>query len=223
MLTVAVEPLAAHTTLPRLGVSVLSSRVTAAVWRARADGVSSHRRVRGDGAHDQAHDQECPQPMTVPIPPGAVPAGPVVPYEGGPLVMPDEHVPDRQGIIACLSNTTRNGPWALPRLFRALAIMGEVKLDLRHVQLGAGTSEIQVRAFMGNIEITVPHNLRLECAGTPFMGEFSVKRKSTRHASPDAPLVRITGGAFMGAVKVRVIDPGAPSAMDKVRAWVKGE
>jgi hypothetical protein len=161
--------------------------------------------------------------MTGPIPPGSVPAGPVVAYEGGPMVLPDEHVPDRLGVIACLSNTTRNGAWALPRLFRALAIMGEVKLDLRNVQLGAGTSEIQVRAFMGNIEITVPHNLRLECDGIPFMGEFSVKRKSARHPSPEAPLVRITGGAFMASVKVRVVDPDAPTGMDKIRAWVKGD
>jgi Cell wall-active antibiotics response 4TMS YvqF len=160
--------------------------------------------------------------MSVPLPPGSVPAGPVNPYPSGPVLVPPELVPDRQGAMACMSNTTRNGSWTLPRLFRALAIMGEVKLDLRHIHLGAGTSEIQVRAFMGNIEILVPHNLRVECEGTPFMGEFSVKRRSKSMPSPEAPLIRITGGAFMASVKVRIIDPQAPSALDKVRAWVNG-
>ena len=136
--------------------------------------------------------------------------------------MPSESVPDRQGVMACLSNAKRNGGWVLPRLFRALAIMGEVKLDLRDVHLGAGTSEIQVRAVLGNIEITVPHNLRVECDGTPFLGEFNIKRRSKGMPSPDAPLIRITGGAFMASVKVRVIDPTAPSTLDRVRAWVQG-
>jgi Cell wall-active antibiotics response 4TMS YvqF len=151
-----------------------------------------------------------------------MPAGPVIPYPSGPVLVPPESVPDRHGVIACLSSTTRNGGWVLPRLFRALAIMGEVKLDLRNIQLGAGTSEIHVRAFMGNIEITVPHNLRVECDGTPFLGEFTVKRRSKSTPSPDAPLIRITGGSFMASVEVRIIDPQAPSALDRVRAWVGG-
>ena len=161
--------------------------------------------------------------MNVPLPPGSVPAAPVTSYPSGPVLVPPESVPDRQGVMACLSNTARNGGWALPRLFRALAIMGEVKLDLRDVHLGAGVSEIQVRAFMGNVEITVPHNLRVECDGTPFLGEFNIKRRSKSVPSPDAPLIRITGGAFMASVKIRVVDPQAPSALDRVRAWVNGE
>lgn len=161
--------------------------------------------------------------MNVPLPPGSVPAAPVSSYPSGPVLIPPESVPDRQGVMACLSNTVRNGGWALPRLFRALAIMGEVKLDLRDVHLGTGASEIQVRAFMGNAEITVPHNLRVECDGTPFLGEFSIKRRSKSVPSPDAPLIRITGGAFMASVKVRVVDPQAPSALERVRAWVNGE
>ncbi len=160
--------------------------------------------------------------MKSPLPPGSVPAAPVMPYPSGPVLVPSESVPDRQGVMACLSNATRNGHWLLPRLFRALAIMGEVKLDLRNVHLGAGTSEIQVRAILGNIEITVPHNLRVECDGTPFLGEFSVKHRSKSAPSPDAPIIRITGGAFMASVKVRVIDPQAPTTMDRVRAWVQG-
>jgi hypothetical protein len=160
--------------------------------------------------------------MSVPLPPGSVPAGPVAPYSGGPVLVPPESVPDRQGVMACLSSTTRNGGWVLPRLFRALAIMGEVKLDLRNIHLGPGTSEIHVRAFMGNVEITVPHNLRVECDGSPFLGEFTVKNRSKSTPSLDAPLIRITGGSFMASVEVRIIDPQAPSTLDRVLSWVSG-
>jgi hypothetical protein len=139
------------------------------------------------------------------------------------MLVPPESVPERQGTLCALSNAKRDGDWLLPRLFRAVSIMGEIKLDLRNVRLGAGTSEIQVCAVMGNIRITVPHNLRVEVDGSPFLGEFSVKRKSASAPSPDAPTIRITGGSYLGSVKVRIVDPEAPTGLDRVRAWVNGE
>ena len=138
------------------------------------------------------------------------------------LVAP-ETVPERQGTLCALSNAKRDGNWLLPRLFRAVSIMGEVKLDLRDVRLGAGVSEIQVCAIMGNIRITVPHNLRVEVEGNPVLGEFKVKRTSRSSPSPDAPVIRITGGSYLGSVTVRIVDPEAPTALERVRAWVNGE
>lgn len=160
--------------------------------------------------------------MSAPVPPGSAPAAPVRPQAVGPVLVPPTAVPDRQGAVTFMSNNSRSGDWVLPRLFRALTIMGETKLDLTQVRLGAGTSEIQVRVFMGNIKIVVPHNLRVECDCTPALGEFKVKHQSNSMPSPDAPLIRITGGAFMGSVVVRVVDPNAPGTLAKMRAWVAG-
>ena len=70
------------------------------------------------------------------------------------------------------------------------------------------------------VKIIVPHNLRVECAGTPLLGEFTLKHVSKATPHPDAPLIRISGSALMGSVVVKVVDPNAPKGLDKLRAWV---
>ena len=63
----------------------------------------------------------------------------------------------------------------------------------------------------------------IECDVDPVIGSFEVAREVESTRSPDAPLVRVTGTAFMGAVEVKVIDPNAPSWFEKLRArWTAG-
>jgi hypothetical protein len=150
--------------------------------------------------------------MSVRRSPGDIP-GPV-----GPVMVPDESVPDRRGVLACMAHSIRASTWVLPRLFRAVAIMGEVTLDLTRVQIGAGTSEIEVLVVMGTINIVIPHNLHVECDGDSLMGEFRVRRETDGIPSPDAPTVHIGGSVWMGAVKVKVIDPNVPNWRDRRRA-----
>ena len=158
--------------------------------------------------------------MSAPVPPEPPPSPPVPQYAIGPALVPPTDVPERNGVMSVLSNVSRNGEWVLPRLFRALAFMGEAKLDLTQVRLAPGTSEIEVRCFMGTVKIIVPHNLRVECAGTPLLGEFTLKHVSKATPHPDAPLIRISGSALMGSVVVKVVDPNAPKGLDKLRACV---
>jgi hypothetical protein len=129
----------------------------------------------------------------------------------GPVLLPAESVPDRRGVVACLGRAARANNWALPRLFRAVAIMGEVTLDLTQVQIGPGVSEIEVLVFMGEVKILIPHNLHVECEGNPVMGEFKVRRATEATPAPEAPTVRIGGTAVMGQVTIKVIDPNAPA------------
>jgi hypothetical protein len=136
----------------------------------------------------------------------------------GPVMVPAESVPDRRGVVACMSQSVRASTWVLPRLFRAVALMGQVDLDLTRVQLGAGTSDIQILACIGQVNIIVPHNLHVECDGDSFMGEFRLRRETDAIPSPDAPTIRISGTAVMGSVHVKVIDPAVPNWRDKWRA-----
>jgi hypothetical protein len=133
-------------------------------------------------------------------------------------MVPDESVPDRRGVFACMANSVRESKWVLPRLFRAVAVMGEITLDLTRVQIGAGISDIEVLVFMGTVNIIIPHNLHVECDGDSLMGEFRIRRETDGVPSPDAPAVRIRGFVWMGAVKVRVIDPDVPNWRDRRRA-----
>jgi hypothetical protein len=112
------------------------------------------------------------------------------------------------GVVSFLSTTERQGPWELPRRFRALAVLGNVELDLRQAQVGYGLSEIEAVAVLGNVEITVPPDITVECDGDSFMGSFVLKydKASPSMASRDK-IVRVTGSAYAGAVTVSVKGP----------------
>jgi hypothetical protein len=156
--------------------------------------------------------------MTAPLPPVPQPTTGIT-----PILMPPDAVPDRQGVMVIMSERRKDGDWVLPRLFRALTVMGNATIDLSQVRIAPGTSEIEVRAIMAEVKIIVPHNLRVECDGTPVLGEFKLKRVSTAVPVPDAPLVRITGVSVMSSVSVKVIDPNAPSWVRRLRGLTRQE
>ena len=113
------------------------------------------------------------------------------------------------GVVSFLSSTEREGRWQLPRRFRALAVLGNVELDLRQADVGYGMSVIEAVAVLGNVEIKVAPDVTVECDGDSFMGSFTLKyegRASPTMASRDKVL-RVTGSAYAGAVTVMVKGP----------------
>ena len=82
-----------------------------------------------------------------------------------------------------------------------------MELDLTSAKLAPGESHIEIQCFLGNVAITVPPEIRVEAEGHPFMGSFESHAAAAVH-SPDAPLLRITGTVFAGAVTINVVDPG---------------
>lgn len=126
---------------------------------------------------------------------------------------PGQHVVSNarstSGVVSFLSSNEREGRWELPRHFRALAVMGNVELDLREAVIGIGVSLIEVVAVMGNIEITVPPDVAVESDGDSLLGSFVVKYKGS--ASPSAATglkkVRITGTAYLSSVEIIVKGP----------------
>ena len=117
--------------------------------------------------------------------------------------------PAMAGVVSFLSSTERKGRWQLPRRFRALAVMGNVELDLREAEVGFGVSVIEAVAFMGNIEITIPPEMSVECDGDSLMGTFTLKyrgRANPAAASRDRT-VRVVGSAYAGSVSVNVKGP----------------
>lgn len=120
-----------------------------------------------------------------------------------------QHTKPMTGVVSFLSNTERKGPWELPRRFRALAVLGNVELDLRTAEVGYGLSEIEAVAVLGNVEITVPPDIAVDCDGDSFLGNFTLKydgRVSPAMASRDR-IIRVTGSSYAGSVTVNVKGP----------------
>ncbi len=116
-----------------------------------------------------------------------------------------------------MSQVTRDGDWVMPQLFRAVAVMGSVTVDLTRARIAAGTSRIEVIACMGDVTVLLPPDVRVECDGDPIVGTFDLKRETASTAAPDAPLVLISGTSVMSSVLVKVIDPNAPGWLEKIR------
>ena len=128
-----------------------------------------------------------------------------------------DSTPQRRGIFAGFSNIERNGPWTPPPSFRALAVFGNIELDLTEAELGAHT-DIEMRCFFGSIKVTVPPGVRLECDGDATIGSYEVTRKASGPLPPDASFVRIRAAAFLGSIEIVVLDPKAPTLLQRIKA-----
>lgn len=138
-----------------------------------------------------------------------------------PKVSAPARIPEIRGTVAFMSEATRKGDWAMPSLFRAVAIMGSVTIDLTTARISPGTSRIEVAACMAGVTILLPPDVRVECDGDSIMGTFDLQRETASTTSPAAPMVLISGTSVMSAVLVKVIDPNAPSWVEKMRArWL---
>jgi hypothetical protein len=113
------------------------------------------------------------------------------------------------GVVSFLSSTEREGRWELPRHFLALAVRGNVVLDLREALFGIRVSFIEAVAVMGNIEITVPPDVAVESDGDSLLGSFVVKYKGSAAPSAATGLrtIRITGTAYASSVEIIVKGP----------------
>ena len=127
--------------------------------------------------------------------------------EQGRQIIPDDRA--TSGVVSFLSSTEREGRWQLPRRFRALAVMGNVELDLRAAEIGWGLSVIEAVAVFGNIEITISPDITVECDGDSLLGSFVLKyagRANPAAASRDR-VIRVTGTAYASAVTIHVKGP----------------
>ncbi|WP_243712724.1 DUF1707 domain-containing protein [Actinomadura sp. 6K520] len=83
----------------------------------------------------------------------------------------------------------------------ALAVMGDVQLDLRGAQVPTGEISISATAVMGDVKIIVPDGVSVVLSGHAFLGDRKV---NVREAQPGArvPVVRVTAHAVMGDIKI---------------------
>ncbi len=134
--------------------------------------------------------------------------------------LPDHLVPERNGVTVWWSSIKRVGEWTLPRFFRTFTFMGNTELDLTSARMSADVSEIEIRCILGNVELMVPPDVRVYCEGNGFIGSFEVEIVGIvdgAHA-PDAPILRVTGTAYLGSVTVKVMGTPGPDWKQKLKS-----
>ena len=130
------------------------------------------------------------------------------PTTGGAQLIENERAA-QAGVVSFLSSTEREGRWLVPRKFRALAILGNIELDMRQAEIGYGMTLVEAVAVLGNVEMKVSPDVTVECDGDSFMGSFALRyegRASPTMANRDK-ILRVTGSAYAGAVTVIVKGP----------------
>lgn len=144
---------------------------------------------------------------------------PDIPVAEAPTVQtlpPGQAASSFQIIAAFMGGTARRGGWTPARQISALAMMGGLEIDFREARFGPGTTDLNVLALMGGVEIIVPPGLRVECEGYGIMGGFDSLDQHTEPGGEHRPILRIRGAAVMGGVEITQRLPGE-TAKDRKR------
>lgn len=109
---------------------------------------------------------------------------------------------DDTHIKATLSGQERRLAGLVPQALQLRARMGYVELDLRNAIFAPGITTIDVRVFMGYVEIRLPEGVRVENHGNAVFGYVAVKGLEEDSES----IVRITGRAVFGYAEIFLPD-----------------
>lgn len=129
--------------------------------------------------------------LTQDLPAGASAAAPVERREGK----------KRRWFVGVLGDAKRRGTWRIDQELGAVAVMGDVVLDLREAEVRTDMVEIMAVSVMGDVKIIVPDGVNVDLDGMSILGD---KRVDVQQAPQgvNAPVVRVHGYAIMGDVKV---------------------
>jgi uncharacterized protein DUF1707/cell wall-active antibiotic response 4TMS protein YvqF len=109
--------------------------------------------------------------------------------------------PTSQGAVAILGGFTRKGEWVVPKEFTAFMFMGGGEIDLREARFSEREVTIHIVAIMGGCEVIVPEDATVYVTGIGVLGAF--EHSDAGPGSPDGPVIKINGVAFMGGVDVK--------------------
>nr|WP_055505900.1 DUF1707 domain-containing protein [Nonomuraea pusilla] len=130
-----------------------------------------------------------------------------LPQAGGPQGAPAPYAapaPEqrrRRWFVGVMGDAKRRGTWRIDQELGAVAVMGDVLLDLREAEVRTGVVDITAVSVMGDVKIIVPDGVIVDLDGIAVMGD---KRVDVEEAQPgmNVPVVRVHAYAVMGDVKV---------------------
>ncbi|WP_433431111.1 DUF1707 SHOCT-like domain-containing protein [Nonomuraea sp. CA-141351] len=147
--------------------------------------------------------------LTQDLPSGAMPA---------PVPVPAQHEGrKRRWFVGVMGDTKRRGTWRIDQELGAVAVMGDVLLDLREAEVRTDTVDITAVSVMGDVKIIVPDGVNVDLDGMAVMGD---KKVDVLEAAPgmNVPVVRVHAYAVMGDVKV-IGDSRAQPLQRGFAAW----
>ncbi|SEG33857.1 Cell wall-active antibiotics response 4TMS YvqF [Nonomuraea solani] len=134
-----------------------------------------------------------------------------------PLPVPAGEGRKRRWFVGVMGDSKRRGTWRIDQELGAVAVMGDVVLDLREAEVRTNTVDILAVSVMGDVKIIVPDGVNVDLEGVAIMGD---KRVNVLEGPPgtNVPVVRVKAYAVMGDVKV-IGDSHAKPLQRGFAAW----
>jgi hypothetical protein len=126
----------------------------------------------------------------------------------GPTAVDDPDRPQTKKLRVILSAVERRGRWAVPRAMDLRVVWGNAELDFRDASLGAGTTTIDVRVVMGNLEVILPPNLAIDVDVSSVAGSVTERHRVPPEADAALPVIRIVGTVWFGNLEIVTRLPG---------------
>ena len=105
--------------------------------------------------------------------------------------------------ISIMGSTSRTGVWEVGGSHTAIAVMGNVDIDLRSARFTSRETVIRAFGYWGAVNVYVNAYTRVVVDGVGIMGSFDQARdKVDAQIGPDSPVVRVTGASLMAGVTV---------------------
>lgn len=105
-------------------------------------------------------------------------------------------------VVAVLGDRRQVGRWRLPAVLRAVAVLGDIHLDLREAVVSDEVVEITAVTVLGNVTLDVPEGVEVELAGFDLLGDRELRLAPVARRM-GTPLVRVRAYGMLGDVYVR--------------------
>ena len=114
----------------------------------------------------------------------------------------------RERLRVMFSAVERRGRWIVPSGLQLRVLFGHAELDLREASLGPGTTTIDVRVTMANLDVILPPNLAIEVDVSCFAGNVGERHRVPPDFDPSRPILRIVGAVRFGNFEIATRLPG---------------
>jgi hypothetical protein len=112
---------------------------------------------------------------------------------------------EHDSIVAVMSDTKRQGLWAVPQHLDVFALMSNATIDLSRASLPAGIIDIRIRSTMSSMTIILPPGVRVASRVHNVMSSVSTADELDQTAPiAGAPVIRLSGWALMSDLKTVV-------------------
>jgi hypothetical protein len=114
--------------------------------------------------------------------------------------------PAKRWLVAVISNERLTGRWTAPSRLIAVAVLGDVIVDLRDAEMRGEELSIQATALVGDVHVLVPRGATVEMSGVAVLGRKKLAVEPAEYTLA-VPVVRVSAVAIIGDVIVATQPP----------------